>query len=124
MKKWLLIGSISCLSISGMFMTGCSNDSEDLAYPACDTSNVRLSVELNAIMSASCYSCHGGTAQLGGGIQLQTYSVIRAYALNGRLMGALKHEAGFSQMPKGQSKLSDCEISKFQIWVDAGAPNN
>jgi hypothetical protein len=40
------------------------------------------------------------------------------------LMKAVKHDPSVIPMPVGGSRLSDCDISKIQIWVDAGAPNN
>ena len=123
-KMSALIGCCMVL----VFFTGCYYDKADQVYPVnggtCDTSVVRLSVELESIMAAHCYACHGGTADLGGGIQLQVYDYIKAYADNGLLLSSLTHDGGASNMPKDAAKLSDCDISKFRIWIDAGAPQN
>jgi mono/diheme cytochrome c family protein len=97
-----------------------------VVYPAvtCDTTTVRLSVELENIMAASCYSCHSGTADLGGGIVLTDYATIKDYADFGILMSCLIQDGSTSAMPKGGAKLSDCEINKFSAWVNRGAPQN
>jgi len=40
------------------------------------------------------------------------------------LMGTIKHEAGYSAMPKNGMQLSDCKITQTQKWIDDGTPNN
>lgn len=126
MKSLVLV--LAGLSMGLLLLSGCYYDKADQVYPvedgSCDTSVVRLSVELDAIMAQHCYSCHGGTADLGGGIQLQNYDYIKAYADNGILYSSISHDGGASNMPKGAPKMSDCEITKFRVWIDAGAPNN
>jgi cytochrome c553 len=108
--------------------TGCYYDKASLVYPSngntCDTSAITLSADINNILSASCFSCHGGDAAAGGGIKLEQYSVIKAYADNGRLLSSITQDGGASAMPQGASKLSDCNINKFRAWINNGAPNN
>ena len=126
MKRLVL--AMAVIGIGMLLMTGCYYDKADQVYPvdggSCDTSVVRLSVELDAIMSAHCYACHGGTADLGAGIQLQDYELLKIYADNGVLYSSISHDGGASNMPKGAPKLSDCDIAKFRIWIEDGAPNN
>ena len=59
-KMSALIGCCMVL----VFFTGCYYDKADQVYPVnggtCDSSVVRLSVELESIMAAHCYACHGG----------------------------------------------------------------
>lgn len=116
---------ICCFLIAAF--TGCYYDKANLVYPkapACDTTNVRLSVELNNIMTVNCFSCHGGTADLGAGIQLENYATIQNFANTGILRSALIQDGSISPMPKGAAKLSDCDINKFDAWVKRGAPQN
>jgi len=40
------------------------------------------------------------------------------------LMGTIKHESGWSPMPKNGNKLSDCKIQKIDRWILDGTPNN
>ncbi|NNV55286.1 hypothetical protein [Limnovirga soli] len=124
MKKISVIGLLTFISL--IFFNSCYYDKADVVYPAvtCDTTTVRLSVELENIMAASCYSCHSGTADLGGGIVLTDYATIKDYADFGILMSCLIQDGSTSAMPKGGAKLSDCEINKFSAWVNRGAPQN
>jgi hypothetical protein len=39
-----------------------------------------------------------------------------------RMLGALRGTAGFSAMPQGGTKLSDCDISKVEKWINSGFP--
>ena len=39
-------------------------------------------------------------------------------------MGAINHLNGYAAMPQGGGKLTDCEISKLQKWIDNGKLNN
>jgi hypothetical protein len=59
-----------------------------------------------------------------GGFSLATYNGVKAKVTDGRLYGAVAHQAGFSSIHKGGSKLSDCNISKFKAWIDQGDLNN
>ncbi|MCK9617981.1 MAG: hypothetical protein M0R21_09135 [Lentimicrobiaceae bacterium] len=38
--------------------------------------------------------------------------------------GSANHFAGYSAMPKGGSKISDCNILKIQVCMQNGKPNN
>jgi hypothetical protein len=110
-------------------LTGCSYDKADQVYPqsTCDTTNIRLSVELNAIMSANCFRCHSTTnAPINGGnYNLQDYATIKNAALNGLLLSSILQDNKLAPpMPQDGGKLSDCEINKFAAWIDSGAPNN
>ena len=70
-----------------------------------------------------CQGCHSGTnAQ--GGIDLSTYTLLKAKVTDGKLWGSINQLPGYSAMPKNGTKLSDCEIKQFQKWIAAGAPNN
>ncbi|WP_207491856.1 c-type cytochrome domain-containing protein [Aridibaculum aurantiacum] len=127
MKKIILL-FITAFSVA--LITGCFYDKEELVYPTtgtgsnCDTANMRYSVDITNILSASCYSCHSGTAASGGGIRLDTYNGVKNMVNNGQLMRAITHSGGASPMPKGGSKLPACTIAKIKAWIDRGAPQN
>jgi hypothetical protein len=114
--------------LAGAFVyTGCYYDKASLVYPSdgsCDTTGITLSTDLNAILTANCFVCHGGNAAAGGGIQLEQYAVIKAYVDNGRLLSAITQDGNATPMPQGAAKLSDCNINKFRAWINNGAPNN
>lgn len=89
----------------------------------CDTTSFTYSGAVRTIISNKCQGCHSGTAAAGG-IDLSVYNGVKAKVTDGRLWGAINHQAGFSAMPKGGAKLSVCEITQIRKWIDAGSPNN
>lgn len=88
----------------------------------CDSTNFTYSGAVAVTMNTYCKGCHN-PASAGGGIDLSTYSAVKAAAA-GKLMGSILHTAGISAMPKGGNSLSACQISQIEKWVQAGTPNN
>lgn len=116
------------LIFAGLFMaTGCYYDNEEYLYgnntQPCDTSNVTYSAVVAPIMTANCNGCHS-TASPSGNISTDNHTGLSTIALNGKLWGAVSHASGYSAMPKGGNKLTNCELAKIRIWIQAGAPNN
>ena len=114
-------------AVSALMATGCYYDNEEELYgwakPACDTANVTYSTVVSKILQDNCMQCHSAAANMGS-VNLEGHAQAKVYALNGKLYGVISHTPGFSPMPKGGNKLSDCDISRIKKWVDAGAPNN
>jgi hypothetical protein len=71
----------------------------------------------------ACQGCHSGSSP-DGDLLLTTYDQIRTVALDGRLMNALHGTNGYALMPDNTLGLPQCNITQFQNWVNAGAPNN
>lgn len=90
---------------------------------ACDTAIFTYSGAIKPIMDRKCVGCHN-PSNLGGNIDLSTYTAVRAVALNGKLYGSVAQQPGYSPMPKNSPKLSDCEIKQVQKWIAAGSLNN
>jgi len=107
-----------------VFIFSCRYDNEEemLGMAACDTSNVRYSVEIISILQSRCFECHGGTATNGGGLQLEQYAVLKLTAQNGLLVDAITRQV--NQMPKGRMALTAGQIAQIRTWVRNGAPNN
>ena len=113
--------------LSMTFLTGCFYDKEELVYPTtntCDTTAVKYSTDIVSILQNNCYSCHAGSAALGGGNRLENYTNLVIYINNGRLLNSIMHSPGAIPMPEGNPKLSDCNIAKIRTWARNGAPNN
>ncbi|MBT3174502.1 MAG: hypothetical protein HN336_06610 [Lentimicrobiaceae bacterium] len=120
-KKFFIIFLVM---ISGL--SSCYYDNVEYLYPQdpdCDTTNVTFSNDVMPVISASCTGCHSGSAPAGN-IRLSNYDEIVSVANNGSLMGTIKHESGWSPMPKNGNKLSDCKIQKIDRWILDGTPNN
>jgi uncharacterized membrane protein len=112
-------------------LNSCYYDNEEELYQniqtaQCDTTNVTYSGTIAPIIQQNCYTCHSTTAP-SGGVVLDTYTGVAASAANGlssRLWGSINHLSGYSAMPKGGNKLTECELKKIEIWLRAGSPNN
>lgn len=89
----------------------------------CDTVNVSFTGSILPITNTYCKGCHSGSGP-SGGISLTDYNSIKASAESGRLMGAVEHQPGFSAMPQGGNKLSDCNIVQLRKWINTGMQNN
>src|SRR5688500_16126905 len=109
MKKMLAI------STSVLLLAGCYYDNREDLYPAiasasCDTTAVTYSGKVLSIIQTNCYVCHGSGSTLGN-VNLDGYANLKTYADNGKLVGVIEHQNGFSPMPQGGNKLADCDIS-------------
>lgn len=113
-----------------LFTTGCYYDNEEKLYSevsnSCNLENVTYTATTKPILQASCYSCHSNSkaSNSGGGVKLENYADVKIYVNNGKLMGSIRHEKGYIAMPDGGGKLTDCEISQLQTWIDNGTLNN
>ena len=87
----------------------------------CDSTDVTYTTSIYPITNAWCTGCHGGSKPANG-LSLETYDEVVACANSGRLMGAIRHEPGYSAMPKGGEMLSTCDINLFQKWINIGTP--
>ncbi len=96
-------------------MQGCYYDVEEELYGTnlCDSAAVTYSLSVKPILDANCNSCHS-TASAQGGVILDNHASVKGVAESGKLIGAINHEASYSPMPKGGSKLSDCNISTIE----------
>jgi hypothetical protein len=129
MKRVLVIAGLA------LMFAGCYNDKGDQLYPApttptsaCDTTNQTISytATISGIMAASCATagCHDAATQQGG-YNLSSYpGVHMAATTDNKLLGSIQQLSGYSPMPQGAPKLSDCQIGLVTKWVNQGAPNN
>ncbi len=117
--------TIIVMCLCGWLLPGCYYDVEEELYPStgCDTIDVSFSGEVVDLLSQYCYDCHDGASNFGG-VSLEGYESLKAYVTSGQLLGVIRHESGFSPMPKNQEQMVDCDIQKIETWISAGAPNN
>jgi cytochrome c5 len=125
MKKILTILTV----VLGITIFACTNRKEVIEYPTtvpCDTTVSRFSVEVKDVFDRQCNRCHGASVAntLGGGTNLQNYSTVRAYARSGILMDNITFASTGNPMPKGGSKIPDCDINKIRAWINRGSLNN
>lgn len=127
MKLCKLLWMLTIVAI----VAGCSKSNEEEERTDspngggnCNTANMSFATDIVPILQANCYACHSNANQSISGISLEGHGNVKIQVDNGRLIGAITHASGFSPMPQGGSKLSDCNISKIRSWVTNGAPNN
>lgn len=134
MKKSLLFFFIGA---AVLLMASCYNDNLSEMVPAsgvkggtgagtCDTAGVMsYTNHVLPVLQTNCginNSCHGSNNS--SGYNLSTYSGVRSVALSGKLVSSITWTGSASHMPQNAPKMSDCNITKIQKWVNAGSLNN
>lgn len=116
-------GWMVCVMLGGI--TSCYYDNAEDLYPSkpCVTDNMSLQNNIQPILERNCYVCHSAAAN-NGNVTLEGYNQLIQYVNSGKLLGAIRHQSGFSPMPQNASRLIDCDIAKIEKWIEDGAPNN
>jgi cytochrome c5 len=137
MKK-VILPLAAMIIVCNLLMVSCSKDNEASLNQdpgtdttgtgggggnTCDTANMKYAANVQPIISASCYSCHGNGSS-SGGISLDSYAKLKTLADNGKLLGTIEHASGYIGMPLGGAKLADCSINKIKSWINHGTLNN
>lgn len=126
MKRLITIATT--VIITTIIAVSCYYDSEESLYPelttSCDTLTVTFAATIVPILNNNCYSCHSNTtaASSGNNIKLQNYADVAAQAT--AIAGSINHKAAFQPMPKNGGMIKACSLKQFDIWVNAGKPNN
>jgi len=110
-----------------VFLGGCAWDSEADLLPVenhCDTTAVSYAEDIVPLLSQNCFVCHSNAnaPDFAFGIAWEDYEDVAASSR--LILGAIRHEEGYPQMPKDREKLDTCLINTFEAWHNAGAPDN
>jgi hypothetical protein len=89
-----------------------------------DTNQFAYRENIYPIIKNYCYGCHNDLAEHPNGIKLENYNQIKTYAINGQLLGSIKHANGYKAMPENGLKMDEKLIQKIEKWILNGAPNN
>lgn len=108
-----------------IFLSSCYYDIEEELYPTieCSTEDMQYARDILPILEGKCLSCHSAAANFGN-VTLEEHDRLIPFVENGKLLGVIRHESGFSAMPRDAPKLLDCEIEKIEAWVADGALDN
>ncbi len=119
-KIWMICSGLLLLAT-----TACYYDVEEELYPTidCTTEDMSFAADILPIIQNNCYACHDAASNFGG-IDLEGHQKLKVLIENNSLLGVIKHQAGFSPMPKNKAKLLDCEIEKIEAWIAQGALDN
>lgn len=105
-------------------VSSCYYDNEEDLYPgstSCDTTNVTYSQSVAPVFASNCNMCHG-SSNPSGNIVTDNYASVKTNI--SRIQGAINHQSGYSPMPQNGSKLSACDLTKIDVWINQGMPNN
>lgn len=113
------------LLIMILLLSSCYYDvEEDLYGPLdCNPIDVSYSGDVAPIMKNHCNSCHNLGTQ-SGGVRTDIYSELKIVADNGRLVGSIKHQDGYTAMPQGVDPLNSCNVSEIEVWITEGTKDN
>ncbi len=89
----------------------------------CDTTSFTYNSRVKIVLQSWCVGCHS-SGNAGGGYDLSDYNGVVAAITNNRFLGSIKHQSGFSAMPKNSNQLSQCDLTAIEKWVASGYPNN
>lgn len=121
MKKSLFI--ITCLSLS---IAACKTAKEapkaetvPVVKPVLDCSASALTYSaIKPILEKHCNSCHsdGGA----GGLDFTVFAHVTKAGANGELLGTIKHQRGFPNMPANAPMLDQASIDLIECWIKNG----
>jgi hypothetical protein len=125
MKLFSLLLTLFILMVFIFSNVSCTYEKEeDLSRLACDTTNVRFSVEIKNILDANCEKCHNASNR-SGNLNVYDYNELKKSALTGCLVSSVKQNDPDKCLPMPSDyKLSSCKIQQLENWVKEGAPNN
>ncbi|NJM94335.1 MAG: hypothetical protein HC842_06440 [Cytophagales bacterium] len=124
----MMVNRLIYTIISVMWLSACAYQTtedlcqEQLGRPcACDLDSVRYSRSIKPLLQSNCAlsGCHSGP-DAEQGWDFATYPAAQEASTQGMLQ-ALRHEPGFSPMPRNAAQLSACDIAKVERWIQNGA---
>ena len=121
---------ISICLILVITILGCYKDKEELINPAkftCNNlSNVSYATDVQPILNSYCLACHDNKSfnTIGGNLDLEDFAELTKVVNSGALLSSIKQDGTTSTMPKGADKLSICNITIIETWINEGAKNN
>ena len=129
------------LIVSSALFIGCTHKPELPVLPikplppvvvnACDTTNVSYKKDVQPVLNANCYSCHGTAVTAGGGLDLENFTSLKTYLQQGfrgdgvygsKFYHCITHKEALP-MPPGYL-LDTCTLNKIGAWISRGAADN
>lgn len=84
----------------------------------CDTTGtIAYASHIKPIIDLSCASCHGANNP-SGGLNLLNAANIQTIAQSGKLLAAIKRKGSIVMPPT--NALADCQVRKFELWINQG----
>jgi len=122
-RKSLLIwiGVCTCL----FCIISCSSENEEELFPApMVLEDISYLTNIEPILQNNCYGCHSMANSVNGGEHvLEGYTELKKFVDQEKLLGVIRYEDGFSQMPPF-GMLSATQIETIEVWIEEGALDN
>jgi hypothetical protein len=100
-------------------MQGARNNS----YVGCDASNVTCTGMIQPLFQKASNGCHSSSIPHDG-LDLSDHTTYFTEAMDGRLAGAVQHQATSTAIPSSVGMLLQCGIDVIPVRIEAGIPNN
>ena len=127
------VAAVLALGLGG-YLSACSYKNGYEPTPCNMPLTVSYKTDVLPILTNNCYRCHNAAnyvLKTQGYFNMESFTQMQFYCnpVNGKggvspMVGNIRHDAGFNNMPYDGGKLSDCDIAIIKAWVDAGALNN
>jgi len=133
MKKTLFAcGLLAGFLFSLTIPSGCFYDNEEELYPVvtCDTASMSYTNDIKPILVAKCYKCHSNANSVGQGAPaFEDFAEFKLRAVgnlptNQKLLNRINNAAAPMPPLSEGGLLAECDRSKIESWVKAGAPEN
>ncbi|MCW3070225.1 MAG: hypothetical protein JWO44_115 [Bacteroidetes bacterium] len=84
----------------------------------CSTTAYTYEKDIRPIMEQNCTSCHNENMK--AGYNFYDIASVKKAAGNGYLLGTIKHQVGYDQMPPNGWPLDLPTINKIECWINTG----
>ena len=113
------------LALIFSMLAACETNNETDLYGVepCDTTDLTWENGISTIYNAFCVQCHS-EFEFYNGIRHDTYEQELLVISDGgvKLRAVINHTGPNEPMPYNAPKLSDCQITMIETWLENGAP--
>lgn len=126
-RSFIVTTLISIFLLTGVYTSGCTKDKAERPDECgiADDSIISYSITIHPLVEMNCgisSGCHGSGSFNG---EFNTYSALKVYVDNGTINNRVLVAKDMSpSYAPDSAKLTDCERTLIQIWLDQGAQNN
>jgi hypothetical protein len=88
----------------------------------CDTMRLGYQMHIAPIIQNHCLGCHNSSSA-SGQVVLEHFSQVQLAVMGRHLWTVVDYPGGTGRMPP-TGPLSDCDLTKIRLWIEAGMPEN
>ncbi|MFL5753131.1 MAG: hypothetical protein ACJ76F_06975 [Bacteroidia bacterium] len=119
MKRTISIIISSVIIVFLSLIAACK--SKPAPKTTCAEPNLTYTSDIKPILDVNCATtCHSAKKRAHG-IDLSNYESVKASASDASFLGSIRHEGGYTPMPKNHDKLDEPTIQKIACWIQNGS---